>query len=205
MLELNQIQSTLLAEYINAKGDLNIALNQCGLQYNDFYNWFVTDKNFQKGYQITQENLTRCIKSENKMLSIRRLNEMLVNGVIHNEFTNHEVTRNKSIKLKTETGEEYIEVIPETTKTSNYKQKDLGVPLQAILASIKEENIEASINNLAQNNILPPDTCRSLLKIINEYQLKIQGVFDSEIDSGRISEKDAIKYIKNALLEGAIE
>lgn len=62
------------------------------------------------------------------------------------------------------------------------------------------DNIENSINNLAQQGLIPKSIARKFLTTAYEYQSKLQQCFGTDEDSDKLSDEKAIALVKQALL-----
>lgn len=184
MENLTREQETFLSRYVNSKADVYNSLQSMGLEIEHLISW-TANPLFDLAYRQARQKVILWLNQENYTTALRKLNEILENGVIH-----HTVTHEYSPIL-----EAWVE--KRTVKTS-------GVPSWAIKEGLKESNITKAIQQLSNEGVIPMSTARRLHQTASKITTELQQAFGENNAEEQHTDQKVVSLIKQAVL-GSLE
>lgn len=180
---MNDAEIKFLKVYQFYQGNGNKALKACGIEENHLNLWMEDDDFAQNFYSIRSE-IASYLLSEFRFNYLKMVQNLVVNGC-----------REKQVTRTTQTNKNGVTTIRSSSKTTIKM-----IPESYIKNLLNYENVENSINNLAQQGLIPKSIARKFLTTAYEYQSKLQECFGTDEDSDKLSDEKAIALVKQALL-----
>lgn len=180
---MNDAQIKFLRVFQFYQGDRNKTLKACGIEENHLSLW-MEDDDFTQNFNGTQSEIIQNILSDFRFNYIRMVQELIVKG--YKESTvirTFQTTKNGVATIK---------------KSSKHTRK--MIPHAYLKDLLNYNNVENSINNLAQQGLIPRSMARRFLSTAQEYQSKLASCFAADDSNDKFSDERAIKVIKQALL-----
>jgi hypothetical protein len=180
---MNDAQIKFLRVFQFYQGDRNKTLKACGIEENHLSLW-MQDDDFVQNFNGTQNEIIQNILTDFRFNYIRMVQELIVKGY-----------RETETSWKSETSKNGV-----TTLNWGRKKKLKMIPHSYLKDLLNYNNVESSINNLAQQGLIPRSMARRFLSTAQEYQSKLAACFGDNDDDSKFSDERAIALIKQALL-----
>lgn len=191
---LSEEQQRFLIRYINNKGDFYGTVESMGLDIAHITNWRQVSKQFDREYTEAKRSVIEFIKDENYITALRKLNDVLLNGVTQSQVVQKHIIADDDNR---EDGEGVAKKSAfEVTRTS----KHLGVPGYAIKMALEESSILKAVQTLVNEGVIPAEIARNITGAANRISDEISKSFGVSKDSDYANDKKAIALIRAAVL-----
>jgi hypothetical protein len=206
---LTDQQKIFLERYQNEKGDVHKVLNSMDLEIHHLISWRSL-KNFEIEYKDTQRKVVSFLNSENYVMGLRRLNEVLETGVSDEVVTTKQRVIQKPLLKRDDedsSGQsddnDEIVVFNEYEVTRKVIKK--GIPPQMITLAVQQNTVVQALNVLTTQGIIPEDIARKLLAKSEEIAKDMQAAFAVEKETEQMTQAKAIELMKQAVLRGVAD